>query len=143
FYIDFIEPEYNILKLAGSSLGYKHSSESLAKLREAMSSDKVKAKLSKINTGENNPNFGKSISIPTKALISQALSGENNSMYGKTGENHPKSKKVFVYSSSAPTIISHEFVSYSEAANYFNCKIGVISYYIKTGNLFKKEWILS
>jgi len=29
YYIDLIKPEYNILSLAGSSLGYKHSAESL------------------------------------------------------------------------------------------------------------------
>jgi group I intron endonuclease len=33
YYIDLLVPEYNILKTAGSSLGYKHTEEALAKLR--------------------------------------------------------------------------------------------------------------
>lgn len=33
YYIDLLNPEYNILKNAGSSLGYKHSPETLAKLK--------------------------------------------------------------------------------------------------------------
>lgn len=32
-YIDHLKPEYNLLQTAGSSLGFKHSEESLAKLR--------------------------------------------------------------------------------------------------------------
>ena len=32
YYIDLLKPEYNILKIAGSSLGFKHTEESLAKM---------------------------------------------------------------------------------------------------------------
>lgn len=35
FFIDLCGPEYNILKLAGSSLGYKHTEETLEKMRES------------------------------------------------------------------------------------------------------------
>jgi len=31
FYLDSLMPEYNILKIAGSSLGFKYTEESLAK----------------------------------------------------------------------------------------------------------------
>jgi group I intron endonuclease len=31
YYLDSLNPEYNILKKAGSSLGYKHTEESIAK----------------------------------------------------------------------------------------------------------------
>jgi len=34
YYIDLLKPEYNILQTAGSSLGFKHSEEGLAKLRK-------------------------------------------------------------------------------------------------------------
>ena len=33
-YLDTLKPEYNLLQTAGSSLGFKHSEESLAKLRK-------------------------------------------------------------------------------------------------------------
>lgn len=32
-YIDLLQPEYNILKIAGSSLGYKHTEDTLAKFK--------------------------------------------------------------------------------------------------------------
>lgn len=46
YYIDLLKPEYNILKTAGSSLGFKHS-------------EATKALIAVKNTGVNNPLFGK------------------------------------------------------------------------------------
>jgi len=37
YYLDLLEPAYNILKLAGSSLGYKHLEETIAKIQAAKS----------------------------------------------------------------------------------------------------------
>jgi CRP-like cAMP-binding protein len=34
FYFQNLKPQYNLLQTAGSSLGYKHSEETLAKMRE-------------------------------------------------------------------------------------------------------------
>lgn len=34
YYLDTLKPEYNILKITGSSLGYKHSLETLLKLKK-------------------------------------------------------------------------------------------------------------
>jgi group I intron endonuclease len=74
FYLDLIfsldEPNtYNLLKVAGSSLGITISAETKALMSEA--------------------HKGKTHSTETKAKISEAMSGENNPMYGKSGENHP------------------------------------------------------
>jgi len=33
YYLDYLKPKYNIVKLAGSTLGYKHTEESLKKMR--------------------------------------------------------------------------------------------------------------
>jgi group I intron endonuclease len=46
YYIDTLEPEYNILKIAGSSTGFKHSF-------------KTRVLMSLNNTGENHPLYGK------------------------------------------------------------------------------------
>jgi group I intron endonuclease len=62
YYIDLLKPEYNILKKAGSLLGFKHREETIAK----MSISKA---------GEKNPMFG--------------IIGEKHPMFGKTGEKHP------------------------------------------------------
>ena len=34
YYLDCLKPEYNILKIAGSSLGFKHSEETKVKIKE-------------------------------------------------------------------------------------------------------------
>lgn len=41
YYLDLLNPEYNLLQTAGSSLGFKHSEESLAKMRKHL--DKLNA----------------------------------------------------------------------------------------------------
>jgi predicted GIY-YIG superfamily endonuclease len=56
-YIDSLGPEYNILKTAGSLLGFKHSAESIAKMGRL---------------GESNPFFGKTHSPKTTTLMSVA-----------------------------------------------------------------------
>ena len=49
----------------------------------------VNQKISKANSGENHPNYGKHCSEETRAKMSKAKLGENNSMYGKFGKNNP------------------------------------------------------
>jgi group I intron endonuclease len=46
YYIDLLNPEYNILKVAGSSFGYKHTIESLKKMSDIAKnrSEETKAK---------------------------------------------------------------------------------------------------
>src|SRR5436853_2271625 len=54
YYMDYLNPEYNVLKKAYSSLGYKHSKEALIKVRNNLSKllkDKViKVKVTNIET---------------------------------------------------------------------------------------------
>lgn len=67
FYLDTLEPEFNVLKIAGSSLGFTLTLEAKAKLRDA-------------NLGEKNPNFGKTGLTPsaeTRAKMSQANKGKS------------------------------------------------------------------
>lgn len=56
YYIDLLNPEYNILTWARSLLGYKHTKETLAKL-------------SAKNMGKNNPFFGKTHTKEIKAKL--------------------------------------------------------------------------
>ncbi len=94
FYLDNLKPEYNIVEKAGSTLGYKHTEESLKKMRNFIISDLVMAKkilstnnatasrrieisVKNVETGENKQY--KSLSEAAKALyitkgaVSQAL----------------------------------------------------------------------
>ena len=45
YYIDTLNPEYNILKIAGSPLGYIHSEETIAKFKARLRTPEQTAKL--------------------------------------------------------------------------------------------------
>jgi hypothetical protein len=42
YYLDNLKPEYNIVKTAGSTLGYKHTPASLKKMRDFVLSEEVR-----------------------------------------------------------------------------------------------------
>jgi group I intron endonuclease len=133
FYLDILSPNYNILKKAGSWLGFNHS-------------EGTKLKLSEMNKGENHPMFGRNHSPETLALISKnhARPWLGKSVSAETKDKISKSlyKKVFVYSNSS-SILVYEFGSHLEAAKHFNCSSMTISRYVKNDYIFKKQWILS
>jgi group I intron endonuclease len=146
-YIDTLRPNYNLLKTAGSSLGFKHTESN-------------KAKLSEINKGENHPMFGRSHTEETKALMkanhSRGMLGRIHSPRTKalmsktrTGINHPnfgKFKTIFVYSLdpvSNEKTLHKIFYNPLEAAQYFNCTRRTISRYLDKNALYKKLWVLS
>lgn len=56
YYLDYLNPEYNIFKIAGSSLGHKHTEETLAKFKERKFSPdhlkKLKARLTILNKNQ-------------------------------------------------------------------------------------------
>lgn len=65
YYIDLYKPEYNILKLAGSRLGYTHTKETLAKLKN------------------------RKVSVEWRFLMSEKSKGDKNPMFGRTGDKNP------------------------------------------------------
>jgi group I intron endonuclease len=137
YYINLIEPKYNILKIAGSSLGYKHTEESFSKF-----------------SGENHHLFGKKHSPSTIVK----LSGENNHMFGKRGELHPMYGKsptietrtlsrvaqgTAIYVFSLDGTLINSFSSAREAGLFYNCSHTTIVRYLKNNKLFQGKWILS
>ena len=114
YYIDTLKPEYNIQKIAGSSLGQKrsektkalirviksgviYSAETKAKISETLKgrihSEVTKQKMSKAKSGENHPNFGKFLSEGTKIKMSLVKTGENNPLYNRTYTPETKAKQ--------------------------------------------------
>lgn len=49
YYLDTLNPKYNVLKVAGSSFGYKHSEEVLLKMRNRIASLDARLKMSEKN----------------------------------------------------------------------------------------------
>jgi len=62
--------------------------------------------------------------------------GINHSLKSLNKISLAKNKILFVYSSDTPTILSYEFLSYSEAAIFFNSNNAQISRYKDTDKLF-------
>jgi group I intron endonuclease len=93
FFIDLLQPDYNILAIAGSSLGFKQSEE-------------TKAKISEAKKGKNNPMFGRT--------------GKNHPMYGKArhAEAGSPSQQIEVFDIKNNTTITYN--SIGDAARALN-----------------------
>ena len=156
--INSLKPEYNVLLIAGSSLGFTHSEKSKALMKKIKSGEnhpnfgkahtvESKALMRIAKLGENHPFFGKTHTTETKALMSLNRSGENNAMYGRSHLTESKMKMsiaqgsaVFVYNSEGS--LAYTFSSIRKAAEHFNCSPSTIKRYIITQQLFKDSWIL-
>jgi group I intron endonuclease len=75
-------PEYNILKVAGSSLGYKHLPEIRIRISEALSGDK-------------SPLFGKIYSPEMRAKMSEALTGKIATQLTKEKMSEAHTGKIY------------------------------------------------
>ncbi|GAA5794694.1 hypothetical protein HPULCUR_000039 [Helicostylum pulchrum] len=118
-YLDLYQPEYNILKLAGSSQGFKHSDETIANLK-------------KIHSKELHPRFGVEVSESQKELTSISLR-----KYFAENVHHNKGKKGVLapqYGINGIKIIMIsefgerlEFPSINAARLHFKVRFGTIS----------------
>lgn len=136
YYIDCILPEYNILKTAGSLLGFNHSKDTLLKFKKA-------------NNNENNPMYGKFHSKKTKIKMSEIKKGRFQSKETKLKISLTNSKKVFIYINEPlpwqranKNFFFKSFYNFSEAAKYLNCSTRTLSRYIDKNKLLRKKWFL-
>jgi group I intron endonuclease len=83
YYIDLLKPEYNILQVAGSSLGFKHSTRS-------------KLIMSDLKIGERNNMFNKKHTKETRESISLALKGRKWAGRILTGITRAKISKAHI-----------------------------------------------
>ena len=103
YYLDKLKPEYNILTKAGSSLGFKHSEETLVKLRGRklsyltkslmkgrLHTEEAKAKISAATKGDKHPLFGKTHTEETRAKMAAANKGNKN----RLGKSHTEETKA-------------------------------------------------
>jgi len=130
FYIDALDPEYNILKKAGSSLGYKHTPDSLTKM-----------------SGENHPLYGNKGS-EIRAKMSEAKKGNSSNFLGKTHSAESLEKisanrgtAIFVYNTQGTLI--YTFSSGRKAAKFFSCDNKTIMKHVRNNSLFKDKWKLT
>lgn len=134
-FLDLYKPKYNILKLAGSSQGFKHSPETIAKLK-------------KIHAGKLHPRFGSYASDQQKILTSIALK-----KYYEENDHHGKGKKgnfSYQYGIGGTKIImtneydeTISFPSINSARLHFRVRFTTISKNINKSIFIKgKKWFI-
>lgn len=145
-----IQPEYNLLKLAGSLIGYKHSEKSKLKMSISKKGFKhtelTKAKISKnlIHSEETKIKL-RSYRHTEEAIAKIKASSLGRKMSeeakAKIRANHPKALKVQVLN--IETNITMEFLSIYQTAKYFYTNHTTIRNYIKSKKLYRSIYMIS
>lgn len=160
YYFDKLKPQYNILKIAGSSKSHKLSEETKAKISKALKG---------IYTGENSALFGRLPTEKTKELMSLKKAGKNNPLYGKSqsektrapvklealGRKHSEDTKLLMSSKRGFSVDVYEkcdkegfkligsFVSARRAGKFLEISGSTIIKYINSGAIFKDRYKFS
>jgi hypothetical protein len=150
YYIDVFTPEYNVLKTAYSSLGYKHTKESLIKINKNLAilnkSKSISVKVTNLETNVSQEytsltDAAKSLNTNKTTLIKYILSSkplkgiyklESNlsiSKFDSNYLNHPNSIKIEVTDLELNTINS--YTSVHSAARTLGIGHNTISNYFK------------
>jgi group I intron endonuclease len=126
YYLDTLKPKYNILKIAGSSLGYRHSPETLLKYKERRLSPEALINLKLAKKGK----------APTSSLrkINHLLAtGHITTVVNK------KDNSVKVYNSIRA--VSRDIgINPGTIANYINTNKWLRDTYLITGITNRKKW---
>lgn len=139
--LNLFKPVYNILTIAGSSQGFKHSAETIAKLKEL--------------SGENNPKYGTFHSEDSKRAISKSVKiyldtfGHHNK--GKTGELAPQygigESLVYIYNADTIELVK-SFPSINVAQKFLRVRFDTVKSNLDTkipikGKYITEKWILT
>lgn len=122
YYLDLLNPSYNILKYAYSSDGYKHTLEAIQKISLAK-----KGKFTK----ENNSFYGKSHTEEIKALMSQTA----------LKRVKPNNAKPVLLKDSNNNIIG-DFKSMSELSIYLKADKATLAKYRDSNKLFRSLYYI-
>jgi group I intron endonuclease len=157
YYIDKLNPEYNTLKIAGSSLGHKMTEETKTKISKSLKgiyikeksalygrihTEEIKAIMSLKKYKENNPLFGKTHSEETKKLIRQKALGIKHSEETLLKMSAIKGYPIYIYEKcdSEGFKLIGSFVSIRRAAKIFGISSNTVRLYINSGKIFKDRY---
>ena len=137
YYIDLLKPAYNILNIAGSSLGYKHTPETIDKFKTRVFSKEALANLSEAAKGRILP---KEVRIKiSDARIGIKLSDETKA---KLSLIATKREGISVL---VTNIISGEIKEYATltlAARALNVSRTAVKKSMDSGSIIKKTYIV-
>lgn len=132
YYIDYFNPEYNILKVAYSSLGYKHSEKALIKVKENLACLN-KDKLIKVEIINLKTNSSKVYSSLTEASKELNISRTTLTKYIKNS---------MIFNKRAPRKLNSSQKNFNFRGYKFNANISVSNYdsnYLNHPNAIKIE----
>jgi group I intron endonuclease len=124
YYIDLLVPEYNILKTAGSNLGYKHTEETKARMSKAALGRKhTEETIAKISASTSVSRLGRKHSEETRLKI---------------GESMGTSVKV----TDTETGITTIYPSKRQVARELNTSLDTVRNYIISSKPFKGRYLI-
>ena len=160
YYLDKFNPQYNILKIAGSSLGFKQSEVTKEKISKAFKgiyigdksalfgrthTEETKKKMSLSRTGENNPLYGKTHSVDSKELMRQKALGRKHSSetIDKMSKTHGNTVNIYEKCSSEGFKLIGSFVSARRAAKFLDMSGSTVIRYMQSGGVYKDRYKFS
>lgn len=146
YYIDFLKPEYNILKVAGSFFGYKHTPESLEKMREIAlnRSDETKAKLRMAALGKTYNHTEETKMKLREIMLGKTHSEETKQKLSTIQSNrikHPV-KGITIKVEDTQTGQIYLYDSLREAGKGLNSNHMSMKYNLDNGKLFKGRYLI-
>lgn len=141
FYLDLLIPEYNVLKHAYSLLGFKHSEDTIEKLRDKIISPEHKEILSSIHKG-------KVVSEDTKKKLALATASysKNNPLTPEALDNIRNKtlarEGVSVSVLNTKTDEVKEFTNQTEAGEFLGVTRQAIYNAIKRNSLIKEIYVV-
>uniref|UniRef100_UPI0030E2A719 hypothetical protein n=1 Tax=Dematophora necatrix TaxID=2751867 RepID=UPI0030E2A719 len=157
YYLDKLNPRYNTLKIAGSSLGHKLTEETKTKISESLKgiyvqeksalygrthSEETKALMALKKSKENNPLFGKNHTEETKDLMRQKALGRKHSEETLLKMSASRGYLVYIHEKcdSEGFNLIGSFVSIRIAAKFLGISSNTIRIYINSGKIFKDRY---
>jgi len=140
-YMDLFDSRYNILRVARSSKGYKHTDEAKAKM-SAVHSGKILSPETKALISARLK--GREVSKETRAKLSSYYKGVPRSEETKAKMSAAKNIPIYLYdcTSGSPVLIE-KFSSTTNVSLFLKANKGTIRSYAKSGAIFRKMYILS
>lgn len=165
YYLDTLNPVYNILKIAGAyAVDFSHTEETKDQIRKSLKgvyageksywyfigkkfTSETKALMSLKKTKENNPLFGKKHSEETKEL----MTGREKALGRKHSEDtkllmsskHGSSVNIYEKCSSEGFKLIGSFVSARRAGKFLEISGSTVVKYMKSGEIFKDRYKFS